>query len=68
MLGEYPDDLTNKGPLNTGRGRMIPTTSWDAVFHGVAQWLGIEDEADLDKVIPNRGKFKTMYQSFDLFG
>ena len=68
ILGEYPSDLTSKGPYNIGRGRMIPTTSWDAVWHGVAEWFGIKDDAGLDKVLPNRGKFSRIYNEIDLFG
>jgi len=44
ILGAYPSDLTEKGDLMLGRGRLIPTTSWDAVWSGVAQWFDVEDE------------------------
>ena len=67
ILGEYPDDLTTAGPLNLGRGRLIPTTSWDAIYNAVAQWAGVTDETDLDKVLPNRNKFSTLYTRDDLF-
>ena len=29
---DYPDDLSDDGELNTGRGRIIPTTPWEAMF------------------------------------
>jgi uncharacterized protein (DUF1501 family) len=54
ILGQYPTDLTEKGPLNVGRGRFIPTTSWDAVWNGILQWMGISTEAELDYCLPNR--------------
>ena len=66
VLGEYPDDLTSSGPLNLGRGRFIPTTSWDSIYNAVAEWLGITDSEDLDKVLPNRDKFD-LFTSSDIF-
>lgn len=56
ILGEYPDNLTDDGPLSLGRGRMIPTTSWDAAFLPLAQWAGAT-ESDLDDICPNRDNF-----------
>ena len=52
MLGKYPADLD--GPLITKRGRVIPTTPWDAVWYGVSQWLGITDEDALKNIILDR--------------
>lgn len=70
ILGEYPSDLTEKSRLNLGRGRIQPTTSWDALWNGIAQWFGITDEKDLDAVLPYR-KYSsdkdTMYSESDLF-
>jgi uncharacterized protein (DUF1501 family) len=54
MLGKYPADLTASGPLNLGRGRLIPQTSWDCLWNGVSQWMGVITEPDLDRVLPNR--------------
>ena len=42
MLGKYPDDLTDTGPLNTGRGRVIPTTPFEGVWRPLAEWFGVE--------------------------
>lgn len=67
ILGEYPDDLKVTGPLNIDRGRLIPTTSWDAIMNGVAEWAGITEEADLTKVLPNRGKFSRLFTRNDIF-
>ena len=52
ILGEYPSDFD--GPLVTTRGRVIPTTPWDAVWFGVAQWMGITDSQKLQEVIIDR--------------
>jgi len=60
--GEFPDDLTSKGPLNVGRGRLIPTRGWESMWHGIAEWMGVP-QADMDAVIPN----KKLYQAGQLF-
>jgi len=68
ILGEYPDDLTNDGPLTLHRGRMIPTTPWDSVFQSVAMWMGAF-YAELDEVCPNRMNFpaSSLFVGDDLF-
>eukprot|EP00956_Cyclotella_meneghiniana_P012269 scaffold17437_cov79-Cyclotella_meneghiniana.AAC.1 len=43
IVGSYPGNLTDDGELSLGRGRMIPTTSWDAVFLPLAEWAGVEE-------------------------
>jgi uncharacterized protein (DUF1501 family) len=46
ILGHYPTDLT-QGPadsLNIGRGRMIPTTPWEAIWWGMAQWFDVHED------------------------
>jgi uncharacterized protein (DUF1501 family) len=64
--GQYSRDLTDKGELNIGRGRLFPTTSLDAMWHGVTQWMGVE-QARMDEVLPNRGNFSadSMFTSGD---
>ena len=37
ILGEYPDTLTPDGDLIIEPGIVIPTTSWDALWNGLAQ-------------------------------
>lgn len=46
--GQYPNDITTSGPLNVGRGQLIPTLSWESMFNGGAQWMGVEAEEDLN--------------------
>jgi uncharacterized protein (DUF1501 family) len=60
IVGLYPDNLTDDGPMTLGRGRMIPTTSWDAVFLPLAEWAGVGAD-ELDKVCPNRDNFPTSH-------
>ncbi len=56
IIGKYPDNLTDDGERSLGRGRMIPSTSWDAVFLPLAEWAGSTRD-DFDKVCPNRKNF-----------
>lgn len=53
VLGKYPEDLTENGPLGVGRGRIMPTTSWDAVWNGICEWMGVETEEEMLKILPN---------------
>eukprot|EP00586_Coscinodiscus_wailesii_P017163 CAMPEP_0172518280 /NCGR_PEP_ID=MMETSP1066-20121228/290722_1 /TAXON_ID=671091 /ORGANISM="Coscinodiscus wailesii, Strain CCMP2513" /LENGTH=2420 /DNA_ID=CAMNT_0013300633 /DNA_START=56 /DNA_END=7314 /DNA_ORIENTATION=- len=62
ILGTYPTTLSDDGPHIITPGIVIPTTPWDAVWNGVAQWFGITNSNDLDVVLPNRNTF-----SGDLF-
>lgn len=56
IFGKYPSGLDNDGDLSIGRGRIIPTTSWEQVWHGLAQWFGVDD-ANLPTVLPNMDNF-----------
>ena len=67
IIGEYPSDLTRKSDYMVGRGRPIPTTSYDAVLQGVAQWYGVTDPDALDRVLPQRHNFDRMFTAEDLF-
>merc|ERR1712157_594871 len=53
ILGHFPDDLD--GPyVENSRGRYIPTTSWDSIWYGISQWMGVEDAAKLHEIVPGR--------------
>lgn len=67
--GDYPDDLTSNGPLNIGRGRLIPTTSWEGVWNGIVAWFGVDTNGGIEKVLPNIGKFpvETLLTQEELF-
>lgn len=69
ILGQYPTTFAETGPLNVGRGRLIPTTSFDACFNGIGDWMGVETTAEMDIVLPNRNNFDAdaLFQSEDLF-
>jgi uncharacterized protein (DUF1501 family) len=69
--GTYPSDITAKSDLNLGRGRILPTTSWDSYWNGVLEWMGVDDSPDelgLDYCLPNRHQTGTkLYSKEDLF-
>lgn len=68
IFGDYPGDITPASPLNVGRGRLIPTLSWESMFNGIAEWMGVEDAEDLDYCLPNRHKTGTrLFSKGDLF-
>jgi uncharacterized protein (DUF1501 family) len=62
IYGTYPSLAVNpdSGPevnsIDTGRGRLIPTTSCDEYFAELALWLGVPPSS-LSLVLPNVGNF-----------
>ena len=65
ILGQYPE-LHESGSQWLKRGRMIPTTSWEQVWNGVAQWFGVGDAA-MDDVLPLKNNFPRLFTKADLF-
>ncbi len=57
VYGRFPE-LYPGNSLDTGRGRLIPTTSVDEYFAELALWFGVP-AADLDLVLPNISRFVT---------
>ena len=55
IFGQYPD-LYQDGPLDTGRGRFIPTTSVDELAAELCLWLGIP-KSELSLILPNITRF-----------
>ena len=58
--GVYPDDInpeTSELEVGRGRGVFIPTTPWEGMWYGLAQWFGV-DEARLLDVVPNAANFQ----------
>ena len=66
ILGQFPEDLTEEGELNLGRGRMIPTTSWEQIWNGVGAWFGVSESA-MRTVLPRRDNFPDLFTEEDLF-
>lgn len=55
VYGDYPD-LALGASLDTGRGRLIPSTSVDEYFAELALWMGVS-QSNLPLVLPNIGRF-----------
>lgn len=55
IYGSYPD-LGLGNPLDTGRGRLIPTSSIDLYCAELASWFGVP-AAEMATVLPNVGNF-----------
>ena len=56
IFGQYPTALMDDSDLNIGRGRILPTTSWEALWQPLAEWLGV-DSAHMPRVLPNARNF-----------
>ena len=55
MLGAFPERLTEDDcEVNLGRGRLLPTLPFDAVWHGVLEWMGVQN---ISNVLPNAASF-----------
>ena len=55
IYGQYPV-LASGGPLDIGRGRLLPTTSIDTYMADLASWFGVPP-AELSTVLPNASNF-----------
>lgn len=66
--GEYPTSLLASSDVHVGRGRLLPTRSWEAVWSGLAQWFDVP-EARIPRVLPNRANFPAhqLFTRQDLF-
>jgi uncharacterized protein (DUF1501 family) len=72
VLGHYPTHFQqgDAAKLALSRGRMIPTTPWDAMWYGTASWFGIPvGGPEMDKVLPMHKNFPTttLYDEAKLF-
>lgn len=66
VYGAYPD-LFQNNPLDTGRGRLIPTTSVDQMAAELALWMGVS-KTDLPIVLPNISRFYNINSSSNPLG
>lgn len=57
ILGSFIDDYTDKGPQSVGRGRLIPTSPWEAIWAPLCKWFGVSEEGDLSEILPNLENF-----------
>jgi uncharacterized protein (DUF1501 family) len=57
VLGRYPS-LAFDSPDDVGRGgRILPTTSVDALVAELLLWFGLEGRANFEEVLPNLSNF-----------
>jgi cullin-associated NEDD8-dissociated protein 1 len=67
--GRYPAGLTEDSAQMLSRGRLIPTTPWEGLWHGVAEWMDVDPEK-MAEVLPNMGNFasgQTLFTKEQLF-
>ena len=57
IFGSYPQAMYSGNPLDTGRGRFLPTTSVDEFNAELAMWFGIPNDASLQEIFPNIRNF-----------
>ena len=55
MTGTVPLVETSDVVLSRN-GRILPTTPWEAVWYGLAEWFGV-DAPSMAEVLPNVGNF-----------
>ena len=70
VLGLYPSDFEQHegNSYALSRGRMIPTTPWDAMWKGTAEWFGVS-AGEMEKVLPMHKNFPSskIYDKSQLF-
>jgi cullin-associated NEDD8-dissociated protein 1 len=68
ILGKYPYVLSDESELSLGRGRLIPTTPFEALWNALGEWVGVTPEA-MNDLLPNLGNFQAnqLFKKEDLF-
>ena len=56
IFGKFPDSFALGNSLDLGRGRQLPTSSWEAVWNGIVDWLDVP-ASEKNKVLPNLKNF-----------
>ena len=67
VLGTFPERLTEDDcDVNIGRGRLLPTTPYDALWHGVLEWMGVQNTTT---ALPNAANFprETLFSKAELY-
>jgi uncharacterized protein (DUF1501 family) len=68
ILGQYPTSFDDTGVENIGRGRLIPSKSWESMWYGIANWFGITNETEIEYVLPNNGNMGCdLYTDRDMY-
>jgi uncharacterized protein (DUF1501 family) len=64
LFGQFPPSFIETSDVVISRnGRLIPTTPWESVWYGLAEWFGVPTSA-MAEVLPNVGNFplETMFR------
>lgn len=57
IFGDFPSSFVETSEVVISRnGRIIPTTPWESVWYGLAEWFGV-DAAAMATVLPNYVNF-----------
>jgi len=70
LFGAFPSSFVETSDVVISRnGRIIPTTPWEAVWYGLAEWFGV-DAASMAEVLPNYANFPldTMFRASTING
>ena len=51
IMGKYPTTFADSGSTNIGRGRLLPTTSWDALWYDYCELIITSCDATYDLCI-----------------
>jgi len=58
MLGKFPSRFTEfESDANIGRGQILPTTPWEAIWNGVSEWWGF-DADERKALLPHAENFE----------
>jgi len=58
MFGRFPESLDPTSAVNIGRNhRILPTTPWEGIWSGLAEWFGATAAQISDIVLPNAKHF-----------
>ena len=66
--GQFPDTLAPGNVLDSGRGRLVPTTAVDQMAADLAMWFGIPNDDKLERVLPNIREFYGANESTEALG
>jgi len=58
LYGEWPETVL-RGPLDVGRGNLLPTTAVDQMVGTLATWFGVP-AGSLRDVVPNAGNYSSL--------
>jgi len=53
IAGAFPNRLIEEeSEVSCGRGRIIPTKPWEAIWKGIAEWWDLDDPDSLSEILP----------------